>query len=157
MPFAIPEIQEVPKVDEKKKLFDNFNQGINTNLNPNLNENNDLNKIMSPINSNLNNMNNKNNYNNNLIPLSAYDNSYHRSQYFSNSNDYYIKMKNEDLEKKYATYRKPEYVHSNYKTVSKFPAEEDENSNEVFDDPVFLEGKLEDQNKLKVKVIIFKF
>ena len=106
-------------------------------------------------NNNINNLNVNSNINNNFIPLSSYDNSYHRSQYFSNSNDYFIKRKNEDLEKKYASYRKPEYFHTDYKTVSKFPAEE--NSNEIFDDPIFLEGKMEDQNKLKVKVIFFKF
>lgn len=134
---------EVPLVDEKTKLFENFNQGVNSPL------------IPDPIYSSNQNYMTNNNINTNFIPLSSYDNSYHRSQYFSNSNDYSIRRKNEDLEKKYASYKKPEYVHTNYKTVSSLS--NDDNLNEVFDDPVFLEGKLEDQNKLKVKVIVFSF
>ena len=156
------EITEVPIVDENKKLLVNFNQRIKSELipnsittaNQNFNSNNNINNLNRNMNEN-NRIINNNNIDNNFIPLSAYDNTYHRSQYFGNSNDYSLKGKNEDLEKKYASYRDPEYIHLNYKTVSNFPSEE--NSNEVFDDPMFLEGKLEDQNRLKVKVIILIF
>ena len=166
MPITTPEVMEAPIVNEKRKLFDNFNQRINSELiqnpiyipnqNNNLNNNsknfnNNLNRF-TDSNSNINNIENKN-INNNFIQLRNYDNSYHRSQYFSNSNDNLINRKNQDLEQKYASYRKPEYFHTNYKTISKFPS--DDNLNEVFDDPVFLEGKLEDQNRLKYKVKLY--
>ena len=152
MPIASTEFSNFPPIDEKNKLYENFNQNQNTQPTPNLISNHNE-YYKKYINEDLS--RNSINNNDNFIQSTSYDNPYHNSQYFgndNNSNNYSILKKNESLQKKYETYRNPEYIHTNYKTVSNFPADENLDYEE-FDDPIFLEGKLEDQNKLKVKVI----
>lgn len=144
-------------------MYDNFDQKTKIDLIPNSiydpKSQYNINNVKTNSFVNLNTINNNEN-NHNYSPMSSFSNSlYHHSQYFSTdnnfNNEFSLKRKNEELQKKYATYRKPEYVHTNYRTVSDFPS--DDNLNEVFDDPVFLEGKLEDQNKIKVKVMFIFF
>lgn len=82
---------------------------------------------------------------------STYMNQLPNKFFFTNDNNYNSNKKNyDDSENKYKNYRNAQYVHTDYKTVSNF--QQEDNFGEVFDDPVLLEGKVEDQNKLKIKV-----
>lgn len=136
--------------DENTKLLKNFKEKINDDTNiyantdeQNLSNNNDkFQKIKNDI------ITIRNNY---KSLESTYMNEQSNKFFFTNDNNYGSKKNNNyEPENKYTNYRNAEYVHTNYKTVTNFPQED--NFSEVIDDPVLLEGKVEDQNKLKIKV-----
>ncbi len=149
---------DIPFPYEKSNLLQNFNNGINQNLN-------EINKFYNnyPNKYNYGNFPSQdkdinfgyNNVDNNQIQNYEYNNGKsHQNQYFGNDNNLnLIKKNNEELFKKYASYRNPEYFNIKYKSVPNLPFD-DVLKDAYYDDPVFLEGKLEDQTKLRKMVKI---
>lgn len=133
-------------LDEKDKLIKDFsidNKEKNYN-NPSRNSLINDNKIIAPIEQR------DNTFRNDYTLIS--NNNIGNNNLFSAST---FTINNEDIEKKFSGYRSPEYVHVNYKSVS--GQENEDNFYDNNEDPIFLEAKMENQNRLKVKVINFYF
>jgi hypothetical protein len=158
------------KEDEKKKLLNNFNKNlkidlkpdINTNINPNIESNTQYNPIIGNIDID------------NIIPSSLHGNENENTNKKFNLNanlqknplERFLDLSKiprfqQKLKEKEISYRTPTYIsnndkYKNYKTIKPIEPKDDEifeNEDSDLNDPMFLEGKKDITNKVKIKVI----
>ena len=118
--------------NEKKKLLNEYNKNLNLDLKPKFDI--DQNNSILNINKNLN-----------RGPLG-------RLEFNESPLNPRFREKQKEV-----SYRSPEYVSLNYKTIKPIEEADDEifDKND-FDDTMFLEGKKDTSSKLKVKVKLFE-